>query len=78
MFNNIIPDDWGGYAGPWIREIADRLLCLKSVHFRRMIVRDEDIGVMVRGRGHMLESLKLDKCTGFSTDGLVLVARSCR
>lgn len=78
MFNNIIPDDWGGYAGPWVSEIADTFLCLKSIHFRRMIVRDEDIGVLVRGRGHMLHSLKLDKCTGLSTDGLVLIARSCR
>jgi len=41
-------------------------------------VMDEDIGVLVRGRGHMLESLKLKKCTGFSTDGLVLIARSFR
>nr|ASR83108.1 coronatine-insensitive protein 1 [Dracaena cambodiana] len=78
MFNNIIPDDWGGYAGPWMSEIADAFLCLKSMHFRRMIVKDEDIRVLVRGRGHMLNSLKLDKCTGFSTDGLVAVARSCR
>ncbi|ONK61991.1 uncharacterized protein A4U43_C08F35680 [Asparagus officinalis] len=43
-----------------------------------MVVKDDDIGVLVRGRGHMLHSLKLDKCTGFSTDGLILVARSCR
>lgn len=78
MFSNIIPDDWGGYAGPWVSEIADAFLCLKCVHFRRMIVKDEDIGVLVRGRGHMLNVLKLDKCNGFSTDGLVVIARSCR
>ncbi|RWW57258.1 hypothetical protein BHE74_00036001 [Ensete ventricosum] len=77
MFN-LIPEDWGGYAGPWVREIAEAFNCLKSLHLRRMIVKDEDITVLVKARGHMLESLKLDKCSGFSTDALLLVARSCR
>ncbi|WOL14943.1 hypothetical protein Cni_G23724 [Canna indica] len=77
MFN-LIPEDWGGYVGPWIREIAEAFKCLKSLHLRRMIVKDEDIGVLVKARGHMLESLRLDKCSDFSTDGLLLVARSCR
>ncbi|KAG6526679.1 hypothetical protein ZIOFF_016680 [Zingiber officinale] len=76
MFN-LIPEDWGGYVGPWIREIAEAFNCLKSLHLRRMIVKDEDIRVLVKARGHMLESLKLDKCSGLSTDGLLLVARSC-
>nr|WKY18099.1 coronatine-insensitive protein 1 [Lilium hybrid division VII] len=78
MFQNLIPEDWGGYAGPWVAVMADGLIRLKSVHFRRMTVTDEDIGVLVRGRGHMLETLKLDKCSGFSTDGLLLIARTCR
>ncbi|CAL9134898.1 unnamed protein product [Musa textilis] len=77
MFN-LIPEDWGGYAGPWVREIANAFNCLKSLHLRRMIVKDDDIGVLVKARGHMLESLKLDKCSGFSTDALFLVSRSCR
>lgn len=77
MFN-LIPEDWGGYVGPWIREIAEAFNCLKSLHLRRMIVKDEDIRVLVKARGHMIESLKLDKCSGLSTDGLLLVARSCR
>ncbi|RRT73510.1 hypothetical protein BHE74_00034974 [Ensete ventricosum] len=77
MFN-LIPEDWGGYAGPWIREIAKGFNCLKSLHLRRMIVKDDDLAVLVKARGHMLESFKLDKCSGFSTDGLSLVARSCR
>ncbi|ONK76825.1 uncharacterized protein A4U43_C02F220 [Asparagus officinalis] len=78
MFNNIIPDDWGGYAEPWVNEISDTFSCLKSIHFRRMIVTDADLGILVGGRGRMLQSFKLDKCTGFSTDGLILVARYCR
>lgn len=77
MFN-LIPEDWGGYAGPWVNEIAEAFNCLKSIHFRRMIVQDAEIEVLVRARGHMLIALKLDKCSGFSTDALRAVARSCR
>ncbi|THU68000.1 hypothetical protein C4D60_Mb05t30630 [Musa balbisiana] len=77
MFN-LIPEDWGGYAGPWIRGLVHALDCLKALHFRRMIVSDEDIDALVRARGNVLKSLKLDKCSGFSTDGLLLIARSCK
>ncbi|KAM0953422.1 putative leucine-rich repeat domain superfamily, transport inhibitor response 1 [Dioscorea sansibarensis] len=78
MFDNLIPEDWGGHAGPWINEIADAFVCLKALHLRRMIVTDADIKVLVGARGRILESLKLDKCSGFSTNGLLLVARSCK
>ncbi|XP_072968584.1 coronatine-insensitive protein homolog 1b-like [Typha angustifolia] len=77
MFN-LIPEDWGGHVAPWIEEIADGLDCLKAIHLRRMIVTDGDLAVLVRARGHMLQSLKIDKCSGFSTDGLKIVSRSCR
>ncbi|CAA7398077.1 unnamed protein product [Spirodela intermedia] len=76
MFN-LIPEDWGGYVGPWINVIAEAFACLKSIHFRRMIVRDADLEVLIRARGHMLQALKLDKCSGFSTDSLKLVGRTC-
>ncbi|XP_065050656.1 coronatine-insensitive protein homolog 1b-like isoform X1 [Musa acuminata AAA Group] len=69
MFN-LIPEDWGGYAGPWVHGIAEALSCLKTIYFRRMIVRDDDIGVLVRARGDKLKSLKLDKCSEFSMDSL--------
>ncbi|MQM04358.1 hypothetical protein Taro_037160 [Colocasia esculenta] len=49
----------------------------ENIHFRRMIVQDADIEVLVKARGHMLIGLKLDKWSGFSTDALRLVARSC-
>ncbi|KAI0502112.1 hypothetical protein KFK09_017058 [Dendrobium nobile] len=78
MFFNLIPEDWGGYAGPWINEAALNFTCLKSLHFRRMIVNDVDIDVLVRARSHILQSLMLDKCSGFSTDGLLFIASSCR
>ncbi|KAF8397331.1 hypothetical protein HHK36_016244 [Tetracentron sinense] len=76
MFN-LIPEDWGGYVTPWVNEIANAFNCLKCLHFRRMIVKDTDLEVLVRAR-NMLQALKLDKCSGFSTDGLLHVARSCR
>ncbi|XP_062207476.1 coronatine-insensitive protein homolog 1a-like [Phragmites australis] len=74
----LIPDDWGAYAAPWVAELAAPLECLKAVHLRRMTVTDDDIAVLVRARGRMLQELKLDKCCDFSTDALRLVARSCR
>jgi len=74
----LIPDDWGAYARPWVTELAAPLECLKALHLRRMVVTDNDLAELVRARGHMLQELKLDKCTGFSTDGLRLVAHSCR
>ncbi|KAI9095360.1 hypothetical protein K1719_026394 [Acacia pycnantha] len=77
MFN-LIPEDWGGYVGPWVKEIAQCFECLKSLHFRRMIVRDSDLEILVRSRGHVLQALKLDKCSGFSTNGLYHIGQSCR
>ncbi|XP_038892168.1 coronatine-insensitive protein 1 [Benincasa hispida] len=77
MFN-LIPEDWGGYVTPWVREIADSFNCLRSLHFRRMIVVDSDLELLACARGRVLLSLKLDKCSGFSTDGLFHIGRSCR
>ncbi|KAM5556613.1 coronatine-insensitive protein 1-like [Rosa sericea] len=77
MFN-LIPEDWGGFVTPWVEEIAESFKSLKALHFRRMIVRDSDLELLARSRGRELQSLKLDKCSGFSTDGLVHIARSCR
>lgn len=78
MFFNLIPEDWGGFVTPWVDEIAKSFNCLKSLHFRRMIVKDSDLELLATFRGRILQELKLDKCSGFSTDGLLHVARSCR
>lgn len=75
---NLIPEDWGGFATPWVEELGKSFSCLKAVHFRRMIVKDEDLELLARERGHVLQVLKLDKCSGFSTDGLFHICRSCR
>ncbi|KAM3333792.1 hypothetical protein ACQJBY_028719 [Aegilops geniculata] len=74
----LISDDWGAYAAPWVARLAAPLECLKALHLRRMTVTDDDVATLIRSRGHMLQELKLDKCSGFSTDALRLVARSCR
>ncbi|GAA0166459.1 ubiquitin-protein ligase [Lithospermum erythrorhizon] len=77
MFN-LIPEDWGGYVTPWVEEIVSAFRMLKAVHFRRMIVKDEDLEVLGVVRGKVLEVINLDKCSGFSTDGLLYITRSCR
>ncbi|CAL0315749.1 unnamed protein product [Lupinus luteus] len=77
MFN-LIPENWGGFVTPWVREIELYFDCLKSLHFRRMIVTDSDLKNLARSRGHVLHALKLDKCSGFSTDGLYYIGRFCR
>ncbi|CAI9091640.1 OLC1v1026713C1 [Oldenlandia corymbosa var. corymbosa] len=77
MFN-LIPEDWGGYVTPWVEEISRSLAQLKAVHFRRMIVGDSDLELLARCRGKILEVIKLDKCCGFTTDGLLHITRSCR
>ncbi|CAN4095785.1 unnamed protein product [Withania somnifera] len=77
MFN-LIPEDWGGYVTPWVLEITKSFSRLKALHFRRMIVRDSDLQLLAIRRGKVLQVLKLDKCSGFSTDGLMHIARSCR
>ncbi|XAR65900.1 hypothetical protein NMG60_11011896 [Bertholletia excelsa] len=77
MFN-LIPEDWGGYVTPWVEEIAKSFSCLNALHFRRMIVRDSDLKLLAQSRGPALKSLKLDRCSGFSTDGLLHIGRSCR
>ncbi|PHT48572.1 Coronatine-insensitive protein 1 [Capsicum baccatum] len=77
MFN-LIPEDWGGYVTPWVVEITNSFSRLKALHFRRMIVGDSDLELLAIRRGRVLQVLKLDKCSGFSTDGLLHIARSCR
>lgn len=77
MFN-LIPEDWGGYVTPWVEEITRAFSQMKSLHFRRMIVRDSDLELLANTRGKVLEVIKLDKCSEFSTNGLLHITRSCR
>ncbi|XP_052187590.1 coronatine-insensitive protein 1-like isoform X2 [Diospyros lotus] len=77
MFN-LIPENWGGYVAPWVDEIAASFSSLKALHFRRMIIADPDLRLLAQSRGSALVSLKLDKCSGFSTDGLLHIARASK
>ncbi|XP_021769137.1 coronatine-insensitive protein 1-like [Chenopodium quinoa] len=74
---NLIPDDWGGYVGPWVQILAS-FPRLNKLHFRRMIVKDSDLQLIATVKNRNLISLKLDKCSGFSTDGLLHISHSCR
>ncbi|XP_047955678.1 coronatine-insensitive protein 1-like [Salvia hispanica] len=78
MFN-LIGEDWGGYAAPWVQEVAGSFTRMKALHFRRMIVSDSDLKLLATSAaGVALEVLKLDRCSGFSTDGLLHIGRNCR
>ncbi|KAI7757198.1 hypothetical protein M8C21_017196, partial [Ambrosia artemisiifolia] len=76
MFD-LIPENWGGFVTPWVKEITNSLTCLKSLHFRRMIVKDVDIDLLTSVKGSELRVLKLDLCSGFSTDGLLKIGKLC-
>ncbi|KAG6382667.1 hypothetical protein SASPL_145997 [Salvia splendens] len=76
MFN-LIPEDWGGFVTPWVEEIIRSFGRMKVLHFRRMIVKDSDLELLAKSHGKVLEVLRLDKCSGFSTDGLLLLGRFC-
>ncbi|XP_047953158.1 coronatine-insensitive protein 1-like [Salvia hispanica] len=76
MFN-LIPEDWGGFVTPWVEEIIRSFSRMKVLHFRRMIVKDSDLELLAKSHGKVLEVLRLDKCSGFSTDGLLLLGRFC-
>jgi len=74
---DILEKDWGGHTGPWVQEIVRSYPKLQSLHLRRMEVCDEDLELLARGCTS-LQVLKLDKCKGFTTMGLQVIAQSCR
>ena len=45
---------------PWVEDFTRPIVCLKVVHFRWMIVTDEDLKILVRDHGHVLQFLKLN------------------
>ncbi|KAK4436544.1 Coronatine-insensitive protein 1 [Sesamum alatum] len=78
MFN-LIEEDWGGYVTPWVEEVIGAFGRMKALHFRRMIVSDADLELLATSRaGDVLEVLKLDRCSGFTTNGLLHIGRLCR
>ncbi|GJT96920.1 leucine-rich repeat, cysteine-containing subtype protein [Tanacetum coccineum] len=62
---------------PWFQLLALEFRCLKELHIRNLVVRDEDLKTLARTHGKDLRSLKISKCEGFSTDGLRHVSKYC-
>ncbi|GJU34145.1 leucine-rich repeat, cysteine-containing subtype protein [Tanacetum coccineum] len=62
---------------PWIQQLALEFRCLKELHIHGLTVLDEDLETFARTHGNELRILKISKCKGFSTDGLLHVSRFC-
>jgi len=75
-----LPKNWGGSVTPWVEKmkVKDHFASLNSLHLRRMEVKDDDLKILADFRSLTLYSLKLDVCTGFTTDGLKLICHSCK
>nr|GEZ74994.1 leucine-rich repeat, cysteine-containing subtype [Tanacetum cinerariifolium] len=52
--------------------------CSKELCIHRLVVHDEDLKTLAITRGKDLRSLKIKKCKGFSTYGLMHVSKSDR
>ncbi|GKA90083.1 coronatine-insensitive protein 1-like protein [Tanacetum coccineum] len=62
---------------PWFKEIAVSFKYLKVLHVRCFSVLDSDLKLLMRTRGKDLRVLKIIKCQGFSTDGLMHIGKYC-
>nr|GEX00107.1 hypothetical protein [Tanacetum cinerariifolium] len=62
---------------PWIQEIAVSFQCLKELHIHHMDVHDSNLELLAKTRGKDLRVLKISKCEGFSTDGLLHIRKYC-
>nr|GEV18269.1 hypothetical protein [Tanacetum cinerariifolium] len=61
----------------WFKEIAVSFKYLKVLHVRCLSVLDSDLKLLMRTRGKDLRVLKIIKCQGFSTDGLMHIGKYC-
>lgn len=69
---------WGAYASPWVEVLVQFYQPIRHLKMKRMTVSDSDIELLVSACGTSLQKLELDKCSGFSTLGLEIIARTCR
>ncbi|KAL2645390.1 hypothetical protein R1flu_012977 [Riccia fluitans] len=75
----LLVPNWGGYAGPWVAEVARSYSQrLQSLWLRRMHVTDADLRLLAQSCSDSLHTLKLHKCLGFSTSGIYEIAAYCR
>uniref|UniRef100_A0A1D1YFV9 Transport inhibitor response 1-like protein Os04g0395600 n=2 Tax=Anthurium amnicola TaxID=1678845 RepID=A0A1D1YFV9_9ARAE len=73
---NLVPQDWGAYARPWIEAAARGCGNLEELHLKRMVISDECLELLARSFPNF-RSLILVSCEGFSTDGLAAIATHC-
>jgi hypothetical protein len=52
---DLLVDNWGGYAGPWIQELVKAYPSLKHLHLHRMEVLDTDLELLAHGCGAALQ-----------------------
>lgn len=69
---------WGAYASPWVEVLSKCYRPIRHLKMKRMMVSDSDIERLVVACGASLQRLELEKCSGFSTRGLEIIARACR
>lgn len=69
---------WGAYATPWVEVLTKFYRPLRHLRMKRMTVSDSDIEKLVSVCGESLQILELEKCSGFTTRGLEMIARACR
>ncbi|CAN6241958.1 unnamed protein product [Urochloa humidicola] len=74
---NLVPPDWGGYAGPWIEAAARSCVGLEELRMKRMVVSDDNLELLARSFPRF-QALVLISCEGFSTDGLAAIASHCK
>lgn len=76
---SLIPhaDVWGAYATPWVQTLTRFYRPIRHLRMKRMTVTDRDIELLVGGCGDSLQRLELEKCSGFTTSGLEMIARAC-
>jgi hypothetical protein len=51
---------------------------IRHLRMKRMHITDSDIERLVSVCGRTLQKLELEKCSGFSTWGLEMIARACK
>ncbi|KAG0564711.1 hypothetical protein M758_8G128600 [Ceratodon purpureus] len=69
---------WGAYAAPWVDVLVRFYRSIRHLKMKRMHITDSDIERLVSVCGRSLQKLELEKCSGFSTWGLEVIARACR
>ncbi|KAG0564731.1 hypothetical protein KC19_8G134900 [Ceratodon purpureus] len=69
---------WGAFATPWVEILVKHYRPIRHLKMKRMTISDSDIERLVSVCGDSLQELELEKCSGFSTAGLDVIARACQ